>query len=349
MKKRILVAPLNWGIGHATRCIPIINWLLDCNFTPIIASDGDALLLLQKEFPNLEAITLPAFNIQYQKKGKNLDLKLFTQLPHILKTLRAERQSIKHIISTHKIDGIISDCRFGIYSKNIPSVIITHQLNVLSGSTTYFSSKLNQLQLKKFKEIWVPDFKNEPNLSGRLGHLSEKTKLNITYLGPLSRLNKTETKTEYDLMVLLSGPEPQRSLLENTLIKELHYYKGSVLFVKGKIEAKQTINTTGNFTIYNFMTSEALEKAINSSAIIICRSGYTTVMDLAKLGKKAFFIPTPGQFEQDYLAKRFKALNLAPSCHQKAFNLSELKKTEDFKGLNLEYSTPNLDTLFSLF
>ncbi|AUC82607.1 glycosyltransferase [Lacinutrix sp. Bg11-31] len=349
MKKKILVAPLNWGIGHATRCIPIINWLLDCNFTPIIASDGDALLLLQKEFPNLESITLPAFNIQYQKKGKNLDLKLFTQLPHILKTLKAERQIIKRIINHHKIDGIISDCRFGIYSKSVPSVIITHQLNVLSGSTTYFSSKLNQLQLKKFKEIWVPDFKNEANLSGRLGHISKKTKLNIKYLGPLSRLNKTEAKTEYDLMVLLSGPEPQRSLLENKLIKELHYYKGSVLFVKGKIETEQTKNITKKFTVYNFMTSEALEKAINSSNIVICRSGYTTVMDLAKLGKHAFFIPTPGQFEQEYLAKRFNTLKLTPTCSQKDFNLNELKKVETFNGLNMEYSTPNLDVLFSLF
>ena len=349
MKKKILVAPLNWGIGHATRCIPIINWLLDCNYIPIIASDGDALLLLQKEFPTLESIALPAFKIQYQKKGKNLDLKLFTQLPHILKTLKAERKITKRITKEHKIQGIISDCRFGIYSKKIPSVIVTHQLNILSGKTSYFSSKVNQLQLKNFKEVWVPDFKNEPNLSGKLGHFSKKTKLNIKYVGPLSRLNKSETETKYDIMVLLSGPEPQRSVLENKLVQELHYYKGSVLFVKGIIEAKQTKNTTGNFTVYNFMLSKALEKAINSSKIVICRSGYTTVMDLARLGKKAFFIPTPGQFEQEYLAKQFNELKIVPSCSQKDFNLNELKKIENYSGLNMEYSTPDLKELFCLF
>lgn len=349
MKKKILVAPLNWGIGHATRCIPIINWLLDCNFTPIIASDGEALLLLEKEFPNLQSITLPAFNIKYQKKGKNLDLKLLTQVPHILRTLKAEKQSIKHIVDYYKIDGIISDCRFGIFSKKVPSVIITHQLNVLSGFATFFSSALNQLQLKKFNAIWVPDFKNEPNLSGRLGHLYNKSKLNIKYLEPLSRLTRTETKTKYDLMVLLSGPEPQRTLLENKLVKELQYYKGSVLFVKGKIETTQTTTTTGNFTICNFMTSQALETAINSSKIIIARSGYTTVMDLAKLGKLAFFIPTPGQFEQVYLAKRFSDLKMAPFCNQQEFSIQRLEAIEKFSGLDTTLTTPDLKALFSLF
>jgi len=349
MNKRILVAPLNWGIGHATRCIPIINWLLGSNFTPIIASDGDALQLLKKEFPQLEFIALHAFNIKYQEKGKNLDFKLFTQIPHILKTFIAERRRIKFIVNNYNIDGIISDCRFGIYSKKVPSVIITHQLNVLSGKLSFFSSKLNQLQLKKFNQVWVPDFKNDPNLSGRLGHLSKQTKLKIIYLGALSRLNKTETKTKYSIMVLLSGPEPQRSLLENKLVKELQYFKGSVLFVKGKIEAKPTKTITGNFTVCNFMTSKNLEKAINSSKLIICRSGYTTVMDLAKLEKKAFFIPTPGQFEQEYLAKRFNDLQIAPFCNQKDFNLNKLNKIDAFSGLNMEPTFPNIEALFSLF
>lgn len=349
MKKQILVAPLNWGIGHASRCISIINWLLVSNFKPIIASDGEALLLLQKEFPEQEFIELPAFNITYQKYGKHLKLKLLRQLPHIVKTLKAERKITKSIIKNYNIDGIISDSRFGIYSKSIPSVIITHQLNVLSGRTSFISSKINKLQLKNFNEIWVPDFKHTPNLSGKLGHLSENSQLNIKYLGPLSRLNKTEKKTKYDLMILLSGPEPQRTILENKLIKELQDYKGIILLIKGKVEAKQTKSQTGHFTIYNYMTSEALENAINSSKIIISRSGYTTVMDLAKLGKSAFFIPTPGQFEQEYLAKRFNKLQLVPCCSQEQFNLNELKKIKNFKGLDMKYKTPNLEVLFRLF
>lgn len=349
MKKKILVAPLNWGIGHATRCIPIVKWLIESDFEPIIASDGAALLLLKKEFPKLNCITLPAYNIKYQKSGKQLKLKLLRQLPQIAKTLKAERIIIKKIIKDYDIAGVISDSRFGIYSKKIPSVIITHQLNVLSGNTSFISSIINKIQLKNFKEIWIPDFKEAPNLSGKLGHISEKSKLNIKYLGPLSRLNKTEMETKHDIMVLLSGPEPQRDLLEHKLIKELHYYEGSVLLVKGIIENKQTKSRTGNLTIYNYMTSKAIEKAINSSKLIICRSGYTTVMDLTKLGKKAFFIPTPGQFEQEYLAERLSTLQLAPFCNQEHFNATQLKRIIQFKGLDMKYNTPDLEVLFSLF
>ncbi|WP_452224941.1 glycosyltransferase [Lacinutrix chionoecetis] len=349
MKKKILIAPLHWGIGHATRCIPIINWLIDSDFEPIIASDGAALLILQKEFPELKCIELPAFNITYQKTGSHLKLKLLTQLPHIIKTYKAERKAIQHIVKNYAIDGIISDSRFGIYCKTIPSVIITHQLNVLSGNTSYLSSKLNQIQLKNYDQIWVPDFKSDTNLSGALGHLSNNKRLKVKYIGPLSRLTKTKVEPNYDLMVLLSGPEPQRTLLEQKLFDELKNYNGTILFVKGVIENIQTCVTKNQFTIYNFMTSETLEKAINSSKLIISRSGYTTVMDLAALGKKALFIPTPGQFEQEYLAKRFTELQLAYFCTQEDFKLSEIEKAKRFKGLNINNRKPDIKELFSLF
>jgi len=150
-------------------------------------------------------------------------------------------------------------------------------------------------------------------------------------------------------MVLLSGPEPQRSLLEEKLFDELKQYDGSILFVKGLIEAKQTVTKLNQFTIYNYMNSKTLENAINKSKTIISRSGYTTIMDLAKLGKSAFFIPTPGQFEQEYLANHFNALKLAPYCNQDDFNLKELKRIENYKGLNIEYKTPDIEALFSLF
>ncbi|WP_340170632.1 glycosyltransferase [Lacinutrix sp.] len=211
------------------------------------------------------------------------------------------------------------------------------------------SSLLNNFQLKNFDEIWVPDFKNESNLSGKLGHLPKKSKFKIRYLGPLSKLNKTKSEKKHDIMVLLSGPEPQRSIIETILFKELDTFSGSILFVKRKIESKQTKISKNKFTIYNYMTTHELEKAINNSSIIISRSGYTTVMDLAKLEKTAFFIPTPGQFEQEYLAKRLSDLKLAPFCNQDEFNINELEKIENFKGLNMEYKTPDLEVLFHLF
>nr|WP_299890436.1 glycosyltransferase [uncultured Lacinutrix sp.] len=349
IKKRILVAPLNWGIGHATRCIPIINWLIEHNFEPIIASDGEALQLLKTEFPDLIHETLPAYNIKYTKKGSDLKWKLLAQTPKMLKAKKAEKKTTKQLINKYNLSGIISDNRLGVRNKNVPSVFITHQLNVLSGNTSALSTKIHNDIMKKFDSVWVPDFKNEPNLSGKLGHLNNETKINVTYLGPLSRLHKTETKTEYDIMVLLSGPEPQRTILADKLFETLKYFEGNILFVKGKIEAEQTVSKINNFTIYNFMTSKALEQAINSSELIISRSGYTTVMDLAKLGKKAFFIATPGQFEQEYLAENFDKLGIVPTCNQEHFKLSQLEKVNDYKGLQMEYRKPNLKELFSLF
>jgi len=342
------VAPLNWGLGHATRCIPIINALLNCEFEPIIASDGVALKLLQKEFPKLTCIELPSYKITYSKKASHFKLKIIKDSPTILKAIKKEQKKVKQIIEKYAITGIISDNRFGVRSKKIPSVFITHQLNVLSGNTTWFSSKLHQKLIAKFDECWVPDFKDKINLSGKLGHL-EDSKLTLKYLGPLSRFKRLEGETQYDLMVLLSGPEPQRTYLEQLLLEHLKHDSRKVLFVKGKVEEQLTKQILGNTTIYNFMTSFELEKAINSSKLILSRSGYTTIMDLAKLGKKAFFIPTPGQYEQEYLARRLHELKIAPFSSQKDFTLDKLDLIDNFKGFEAAIQDELSCKLFSLF
>jgi len=348
LKKRILVAPLNWGLGHATRCMPIINALIDYDFEPVIASDGDALKLLKKEFSNLQHIELPAYGIEYPRKGQHLKLKLLKHLPKLLKAIKAEKKVVETIIKAYNIDGIISDNRFGVFHKNIPSVYITHQLNVLSGNTTWISSKTHQHVIKKFDECWIPDLENADNLSGQLGHL-EHSIIPTKYLGILSRFNVVKENKVYDLMVLLSGPEPQRSILENHLLKQVQDYKGTVLFVKGIIETIQTKEIINNITIINYLTREALEIAINKSDIILSRSGYTTILDLAKLGKKAFFIPTPGQFEQEYLANRLSKKGIAPYCAQDKFTIDKLDLLKDYTGFNTLETSPIPKTLFGLF
>lgn len=347
--KRILVAPLNWGLGHATRCIPIINALLTQGFTPVIASDGDALNLLKKEFPGLEFHELPSYKIKYAKNGKNFKIKLLWDSPKMLKAIQKEKKQTKKLVKEFNIDGIISDNRLGVCYKKVPSVFITHQLNVLTGNTTWMTTKLHQNIIKKFDECWVPDTKKQPNLSGKLGHL-KNSKLKIKYLGPLSRFTKTDAPKKYDLMVLLSGPEPQRSMLEEKIFDELIGYNDDVLFVKGIIEEEQKISSLrGNIVVYNYMSSKALERAINESKLVLCRSGYTTLMDLAKLEKKAFFIPTPGQFEQEYLAKRLNKKEIAPTCQQDDFTLELLKKVKDYKGLTKFKSTVDYSSLFEVF
>lgn len=348
LKKRILVAPLNWGLGHAARCIPIINELIAHNFEPIIASDGSALLLLKKEFPQLITIKLPSYQITYAKKNIFFKTKLLLNGFKIIRAINQERKLIQRIIESHHIDGIISDNRMGVYHHSTPSVYITHQLNVLSGFTTAFSSKLHQYFIKKFDECWVPDIKGKLNLSGKLGHL-KSSKLKLKYLGVLSRFEKVETPIIYDLLVILSGPEPQRSILEEKLLFEIEPFKGKVLFVKGKIETKSTTIIKNHITITNFMKSEALQLAINQSELVLCRSGYTSIMDLTKLEKSVFFIPTSGQFEQIYLAKRFEKLKLAPSCKQSDFNLKQLDRVSNYNKLKCLNTKANYKNLFTLF
>ena len=341
--KKVLVAPLNWGLGHATRCIPIINALIRENFEPVLAGDGDSLKLLQSEFPKLKSYQLPSYNIQYTKKGKNLKYKLLLDTPKILRIVKEEQKVVSKIIKKENIQGIISDNRFGVRSDIIPSVYITHQIQVFSGITTFITSKFHQKILLKFDECWVPDYKESPNLAGKLSH-TNNSKLNLKYISPISRFDEEVPSFEeidkvkkFNILVLLSGPEPQRTLLEEKLLNELKTSSKKVLFVRGVISDKEISMGNINVKIVNFMLQKDLQKAILESKIILARSGYSTIMDLEKLGAKAFFIPTPGQFEQEYLAKYLKEQNIAPFASQKDFKLSLLENYKNYSGFKPKY------------
>ncbi len=348
MKKRILVAPLNWGLGHATRCIPMISALLENDFDPIIASDGVALELLRKEFPQLICLELPGYDIKYSKKGYFLKLKLLKDSPKVINTIKAEKKAIKQIVQTYKIDGIISDNRFGVYNELVPSVFLTHQLQVLSGNTTWLSTKMHQNIIRRFDECWVPDTIGTANLSGKLGHVTPSNII-VKHIGPLSRFKKLDFELKYDITVLLSGPEPQRQMLEEKLLMEFRHFDGKVLFIRGVVEEEHSVHQKKNLTIHNYLMGAELELALNESELIVSRSGYTTIMDLAKLGKKAYFIPTPGQFEQEYLAKRLTEKGIVPSCKQNEFSLDKLNGVSNFSGLEVFDSVVDYKRLFQLF
>lgn len=346
--RTILIAPLNWGLGHATRCIPIIKALQENNFIPIIASDGIALEILRKEFPYLQFLELPSYQIEYAKNGKNFKWKLLKNFPKMMEAIASEKKLVKKWIKKHDIDGIISDNRLGVFSKKIPCVFITHQLNVLTGNTTWITSKIHQNIIKKYAACWVPDLEGISNLTGKLGHL-EKNDLKIEYIGPLSRLQKKETEKKYDLMIILSGPEPQRGLLEEKLKKEILRYDGKVIFIKGIVEKAQKKEQIGNVLYFNFMNTRQLEQVFNESDLVLCRSGYTTIMDLTKLGKKAFFIPTPGQYEQEYLAKKLKQEGLVPYAKQDDFKIENLREIVHYEGLPQMEKVVDWHSLFHIF
>lgn len=347
-KKTILVAPLFWGLGHAARCIPIINALLSHNYNVLLGCDGAALLFLRKEFPSLSFVELPSYNIVYPNKGKHFKWKMLLNLPTIWKAILSEKKIVQALVSEKKIDGIISDNRFGVRNSKVASVFITHQLNVLTGSTTFLSSKIHQRIISKFDQCWVPDIDSEQNISGKLGRLKKHTN-SIQYIGPLSRFRKKKLPIKNDILALVSGPEPQRTFFENKLLEAFHLSEKTITIVQGVVEEVQRVHTQGNIRVVNFMLSTELEKTINESDIIVSRSGYTTILDLTILGKKAFFIPTPGQYEQIYLAKRCKSLGKVGSCTQEKFQVKQLDEIINYSGLDDYKTVPNFKVLFSLF
>ncbi|QTD36221.1 glycosyltransferase [Polaribacter batillariae] len=342
-QKKIIVAPLNWGLGHASRCVPIINALLENNFTPIIASDGAALEFLQQEFPTLATLKLSSYKIKY---GKNLKKNLFFQLPRIFRGIQKEKKIIQlYVDENPDVVGIISDNRFGVNNKKVTSVYITHQINILSGFVTFLTSKIHQKIINKFDECWIPDTSNS-EFSGKLS-ISKKN-LNQQFIGVLSRFKKQETQKNIDVLVLLSGPEPNRTYLEEKLISAFKNDKRNVVFVLGKVAKNQKKWTKNNCTFYNYALSKELQEFINSSEIVVCRSGYSSIIDLAVLEKKVFFIPTKNQPEQEYLAKYLEAQKKAPYCEEHLFTVKKLVEIEDYSGLKAVETKLN-SNLFCLF
>ena len=347
--KKILVAPLNWGLGHATRCIPVIEALIKYNFQPILAGDGDSLRLLRQEFPRLTYYELPSTKVVYAENGHFLKYKLLSQLPKLLRAVKQEKKRTEEIHKIEKLSGIISDNRFGVRSDDIPSVYITHQLQVLSGATTILSSQYHRKIINKFKECWVPDFESN-ELAGKLSK-SGNAKLALKYIGPLSRFAHHPQHKKWDIVAVLSGPEPQRGILEAKIKEELSSYAGKSLIIQGIVQDKQNIESEGNVTRVNFMLHQELGEAIEQGELILSRSGYSSVMDLYELGAKAYFIPTPGQFEQEYLAEHLKQKGYADFSEQASFHLNKLMNIKNYEGFgHKKTSKNNLDrSLFDVF
>ena len=322
--------------------MPIINSLLENNYTPIIASDGNALQFLKQEFPNLESFELPSYHISY---GRNLKLKILFQLPSIVKSVQQEKKIINDFILKNKdVVGVISDNRFGVRSSLVPSVYLTQQINVLSGATTFLAVFFIKKLLKHTMNV---GFLILPILNFLESYPPQKN-LNYKFIGVLSRFKKEVVEKKIDILVLLSGPEPNRTLLETKLISEFKNDPRNIVFVLGIVAGKQKKWTLGNNTFYNYLLSNALQKIINSSEIIISRSGYSSIMDFAILRKKVFFIPTENQPEQVYLAKYLQENGIAPFSTIADFSKEKLLQVQKMKGLKTE-ATHLKANLFSLF
>ena len=343
-RKKVLVAPLNWGLGHATRCIPVIRELLQQDADVIIASDGDALLLLKKEFPTLPFTVLPSYNIRYSS-GILMPLSMLFQLPAMMRAIRNEHHELQSLIAANEIDIVISDNRYGMWSTHTKSVFITHQLSIrppdLLGFTAPLFRKINFGFIRRFGCCWIPDAGGNENLSGELSH-GVKTPFRVEFTGPLSRFSNEQTREDsaltYGLAVIISGPEPQRTAFEKLMTRQLSNISTRTLLVRGTDIDHVGTRTNGHVTTVNHLSSRELQKAINSSAIVVCRSGYSGIMDLAILQKKAILVPTPGQTEQEYLASYLEKKKICFSQSQHQFDLVKaLEESGRYTGFNQTY------------
>ncbi|MDX2003570.1 MAG: glycosyltransferase [Chitinophagales bacterium] len=301
-KPRILIAPLDWGLGHATRCIPLVECLIAQGAEPIIASDGRALKLLQQAFPEQIVVPLKGYAPSYPANS-SMVWGMGRQLPKFVQAILRENQEVQGLVKRYALKGIISDNRYGLYHAKVRSVFITHQLNILMPPNAQWLSSAvdytNNRFIARFHECWVPDNTPPNHLAGKL---SERKGRNVKYLGILSRLKPLKDVPKlYDILVLLSGPEPQRTLLEKILLKQLGQLSYSSLFVRGITESKQS-KTKGQLRMVDHLESNELEQALAASDMVIARSGYSTIMDLLATQKQALLVPTPGQTEQEYLA-----------------------------------------------
>lgn len=257
--------------------------------------------IFDEEFPTLKKIDIEPYNITYSK-NLPLTIKLLLDSPGIFRVIKKEKQQLAQIIKEHKIDIVISDNRFGLNNKNVESIYITHQLNIQAGFFSWIANKIHHHYIKQFNKVWVPDFEEENKCLA--GKLSRNTSFhNVTYIGPLSRLQKViEPENEFDYLCLLSGPEPLRTHLEENLISRANLSDKKICLVRGS-KKSFTFPVNKNTTIIDLPNALQLSKLISSSRVIICRSGYSTLMDLHHLQKKeCVLVPTPGQDEQLYLA-----------------------------------------------
>jgi UDP:flavonoid glycosyltransferase YjiC (YdhE family) len=339
--KRILIAPLDWGLGHTTRCIPIIREIRRLGHNILFAGTPDQQAFIKQTFPDLDTRFLNGYRVRYSRHA--LMFTLLWQIPRLLKTIQAEHEWMLRIVEEESVDGIISDNRYGLWHPSKPSIILTHQPNIITGMGGRADAgirKMHYKYLSRFRSVWIPDYPGTPNLAGRLSH-PDQIPPNTQYIGPLSQFTDTETArvrgstgegmNEGHILILLSGPEPQRTVLADKLWSQVQEFKRDIVFVEGSAGAsRQTIPP--HIRHVSLATASDLQPLLEKASIVICRSGYSTLMDLATLGKPAILIPTPGQTEQEYLAQYLSAKGHAIARSQSTFFISEaIDKAKELK------------------
>lgn len=342
--RTILVAPLDWGLGHATRCIPIVQYFQRHNWKIVFACPPNSAhyALLSREFPDATFVPLFGYNVQYARSRTFFMPKMFLQLPKIRWAIKKENRWLKNFVQNNPVDLIFSDNRYGLYYPDIPCIFMTHQLEVVlpKQHQQHIAQKIFYKYINRFRQCWIPDF-DKDGIAGTLSHPEKLPSIPVFYIGLLSRLGyKMEADPVYLFLILLSGPEPQRSILEEQMLHIAGRLPGKILIVRGTPNQYTTPFVPENCTIVNHLPNDDMRKAFAVSQYIISRSGYTTVMEILAWQKKSILIPTPGQPEQEYLGKELLAKHYAYTFAQETEDyLAELLKATQFDYVFPQYTS----------
>ena len=354
---RIIYSICSWGIGHATRSLPVIRRLLEEDNDITIISHDRSLFLLQRELGNdIKYIDIPDYPILISEDAQQFIAKTFIYWPLFIRNMWNGFQRLDEILSKQSYDLIISDGRYDMYSRRIPSIFISHQMRIMNPFRIHMLEKgselFNLFFFKRFKEVIVPDYRDD-NFSGALSHNLDKIDEDrIHYVGILSDFKKRDLPRNIDYLISITGPEPQRSILEKKILSQINDLDGNIVLTRGKTEDEND-TSSDNIKIYSYLSKEEREEILNRSKLIISRSGYSTIMDLAVIGGKALMIPTPGQVEQEYLARYHHNKGTCYTVDQNNIKLLEdIEEAEETKGFpgncRVEETVENiLDIIYS--
>lgn len=322
---KIIYAACSWGLGHATRSLPVIRRLIQEDNELTIISSGRSLDVLKKEVgDDASYVDIVDYPMLLSENARQFMAKAVIYWPLFLKRIESGLLQLNKILCKSKYDVIVSDGRYDMYNKDIPSFFISHQMRIMNPLRIQMfetgSEFFNQFFFKRFAGVLVPDYRID-NFSGDLSHnLKKIDEDKLHYVGVMSDFRKKKVQKNIDFFVSISGPEPQRSILENIIVSQLDDIKGSIVMTLGKTE-HDIKEKNKDISIYSFLSKEEREELLNRSKLVISRSGYSTIMDLAVIGTKALLIPTPGQIEQEYLGNYHNLLQTFHCVKQDMLNL----------------------------
>jgi len=335
---KIIYGVCSWGLGHATRSLPVIRKLLDEDNEITIISNGRSLELLKQELgENAQYVDIPDYPMLLSENAKQFMAKSVIYWPIFIRKMQSGLSKLTKMLETRECDRIISDARYDIYSKKIPSFFISHQIRIMNPLRIKMfetgSEIFNLFFFKRFCGVIVPDYK-EDNLSGDLSHnLKRLDEKKIHYVGALSDFEKKNTKKDIDYLISISGPEPQRTMLEKKLLPQVDQLEGNIVITLGKTEQRDMLKGE-NIKTYSFLAKEKREDFLNRAKLVISRSGYSTILDLSVIRTKALMTPTPGQIEQEYLAQYHNNKGTFYSVNQNSIDLiADVEKAKQTTGI----------------